>query len=68
LPSSPDSSEADEFIPGQEFTPAQSFTPGKSGFEPSLTAPHAGQSLNLIVHAVVGGIPFEIIDIPFEPR
>jgi hypothetical protein len=51
-----------EFVPGQSFEPGKSgFEPGRSGFEPGFTAGHAGQEMNLIVHAVVGGIP------PFEP-
>jgi len=36
------------------------------GVQPAFTGGHAGESLNLIVHAVVGGIPFEIINSPFE--
>jgi hypothetical protein len=50
----------------ETFVPGQSFEPGQSGFEPSFTAGHAGQQMNLIVHAVVGGIPFEVFN--FEPR
>jgi hypothetical protein len=50
----------------ETFVPGQSFEPGQSGFEPRFTAGHAGQEMNLIVHAVIGGIPFEVIN--FEPR
>jgi hypothetical protein len=52
----------------ETFVPGQSFEPAKSGFEPGLTAGHAGQGINLVVHADIFAIPFEIISTSFEPR